>query len=95
MTCSVRATHGWRGGAGCSSLSFLSLHSLLSPFQTERTQKLRIRVHELLCDCVQIGENGKPTPVPSRHDKASILEACDASLKRLQTSYIDLYQLHW
>jgi aryl-alcohol dehydrogenase-like predicted oxidoreductase len=24
-----------------------------------------------------------------------ILEACDASLRRLQTTYIDLYQVHW
>ena len=30
-----------------------------------------------------------------RHDRQSILDACDASLKRLRTDYIDLYQLHW
>lgn len=34
--------------------------------------------------------DGKPTL-----DRKNILAACDASLKRLQTDVIDLYQMHW
>ncbi|WP_158155247.1 NADP(H)-dependent aldo-keto reductase [Pseudomonas sp.] len=30
-----------------------------------------------------------------RHNRAHIVQALDASLKRLQTDWIDLYQLHW
>ena len=35
------------------------------------------------------GDNG------NNLDRQSVIEACDASLKRLNTEYIDLYQIHW
>lgn len=38
------------------------------------------------------GEDRLPT---TRLDRESIITACDASLRRLQTNYIDLYQIHW
>jgi aryl-alcohol dehydrogenase-like predicted oxidoreductase len=34
-------------------------------------------------------------PCAARLDKQSIFQACDASLRRLRTDYIDLYQVHW
>ena len=36
------------------------------------------------------GSDAEPEKLPGRLDRASVLEACEASLKRLQTSYIDL-----
>ena len=34
-------------------------------------------------------------PAPKRMSPEEIAAACDESLKRLKTDYIDLYQLHW
>jgi len=44
-----------------------------------------------------IGNRTVPPSAPAdgRLDAASIRAACEASLRRLQTPYIDLYQLHW
>lgn len=40
-------------------------------------------------------ELDKDDGMPGRHDKKSVWEACEASLRRMQTDSIDLYQLHW
>ncbi|EOD26431.1 aldo/keto reductase [Emiliania huxleyi CCMP1516] len=37
----------------------------------------------------------KAAPSEADLTRAQILRACDASLKRLQTTHIDLYQIHW
>lgn len=42
-------------------------------------------------DANWLREDGAPT----RLDKKNVAYAIDASLKRLQTDYVDLYQLHW
>jgi aryl-alcohol dehydrogenase-like predicted oxidoreductase len=38
-------------------------------------------------------EGGQKRKSKANLDTASVLAACDASLRRLQTSYIDLYQV--
>ena len=39
--------------------------------------------------------SGGSSTVAGRLDRRSVVTACDASLRRLKTSHIDLYQIHW
>lgn len=42
-----------------------------------------------------LGGAAPDPPVSPDYSRSQIFRACEASLKRLQTDYIDLYQLHW
>ena len=39
--------------------------------------------------------DGKPIDIVRYAGKESVIAECEASLKRLKTDYIDLYQIHW
>ncbi len=42
-----------------------------------------------------VDRNGLPITIRSNSKPVSIIYECEESLKRLGTSYIDLYQIHW
>jgi len=42
-----------------------------------------------------VDNNGNPIDMRRLASKESVIAECEASLKRLKTDYIDLYQIHW
>lgn len=56
-------------------------------------QALKGRRHQAIITTKLFGETG-PGPNDKGLSRKHIIEACEASLRRLQTDYIDVYQMH-
>jgi aryl-alcohol dehydrogenase-like predicted oxidoreductase len=56
-------------------------------------EALKGRRHEVIV-ATKFGNRTGPGPNDSGASRKHILESCDASLRRLQTDYIDVYQVH-
>ena len=79
-------------------INFLDTADVYSGGQSEEItgqalHGLGIARHELVLATKAFGETG-PGPNARGSSRVHLIEACKASLKRLKTDYIDLYQLH-